>query len=146
MKETKRQLLLYAGFLCSGLLVLGMITYPIWKHAPKWVEIKDPNTLISECAALLETQQAVEITMQTKDDFRLRSLPEEIWPDSIKKLKPVAVFPDEDHIKIHLHGGGIKRGWVYLVYPDKRTETVAPKGLVLYGNVAPGIFRYKTDG
>ena len=142
----KRQFLLFIGALCSGLLVLGMLLYPIWKHAPKWVEIKDPNILISECAALIETQEAVEITRQIKDNLRLRSLPEEIWPDSIKKLKPVAVFPDEDHIEIHLSGGGIKRGRGYLVYPDKRTETVARKGLVLYGNVAPGIFRYKTDG
>ena len=142
----KRQFLLFIGALCCGLLVLGMITYPIWKHAPKWVKIEDPNILISECAALLKTQQAVEITRQIKDNHRLRSLPEETWSDSIKRLKPVAVFPDEDHIKIHLHGGGIKRGRGYLVYPDKRTETVAPNGLVLYGNVAPGIFRYKTDG
>ena len=142
----KRQFLLFIGALCSGLLVLGMLLYPIWKHAPKWVEIKDPNILISECAALLKTQQAVEITRQIKDNHRLRSLPEETWSDSIKKLKPVAVYQGKDLIKIHLCGGGIKPGRGYLVYPDKRTETVARKGLVLYGNVAPGIFRYKTAG
>ena len=68
------------------------------------------------------------------------------WPESVKALNPRFVSVYENSLVITLSTGGINPAWGFLIYPDKRTDTTAPRGLVLLGRVNPGIFKYETDG
>jgi len=128
------------------LVVIALLLYPIMKHRPRWVEIQDPNKLVAECEELLEHIGEIELG-------RYREIPEDKWPDSIRLLNATAKFPKpvfvsvviKDCVMITLHSGGIGPARGYLVYPDRRTKTVIPSGLVNHGCIHPGIFRYKTD-
>ena len=44
-----------------------------------------------------------------------------------------------------MSSGGIDAAFGYLIYPDKRSDTTAPLGLVLRDSISPGIFKYLTD-
>lgn len=127
-------------------LVLAVVAaiYPLYKHSPRWVQIQDPNRLLDECGQLLAGPEALSVIRESTEEQRSRGLPEKTWPSSVRNLRPVAVYATSDCILIHLHGGGPKPARGYLVYPDGRSKTVAPPGLVLHGCVDAGIFRYRT--
>ncbi len=118
--------------ICCGLLALGVFffIYPIVKVSrPHWPKINDPNQLIAECSKLMPSSEEI-----SKSE----------WPESVKALNPRLVSVHENSLVITLSGGGINAAWGFLIYPDKRIETAAPRSRRILGIEHPGIFRYET--
>jgi len=111
-------------------LVVILFIYPIIKVSrPHWPKINDPNRLISECSKLMVNEGIIS---------------KREWPESVKALNPRSVSARENYLVLTISSGGIDAAWGYLIYPDKRSETVAPRGIRILGIEHPGIFRYET--
>ena len=127
---TKRILLINS--LVCGFFALGafLLIYPIVKVSrPHWPKINDPNLLIAECSKLIVNDGEI-----SKSE----------WPESVKALNPISISVYENSLAAIISSGGIDAAWGYLIYPDKRTETVPPGGKRILGIEHPGIFRYET--
>jgi hypothetical protein len=144
MKTRPRDIVIAARF---GLaLVVGYGCYllsALLGSSVEWPPVNDPAVLLRECATLLDhAGQAIEPNS-------VRSIPGQVeepnWPASVRSLKPVRVYARKGYVGVMISTGGIGPAWGYLVYPDGRSETAAPSGLLIRSLVCPGLFRYVTD-
>jgi hypothetical protein len=126
-----KKTLLISSLGCGLVLLVILLVYPIVNTGrPRWPKINDPNQFIVECSKLMASNGEISKSK---------------WPESLKALNPKFVSAHVNYLKVTLSGGGIDSAWGFLIYPDKRTVTTAPRGLVLNGRVNPGVFKYETS-
>lgn len=107
----------------------GIIFYEAFSDiGPHWPPISNPSILLQECKPLLRDYPGI--------------IKDVNWPESIKQFSPVAVIGNKTFVDITISGGGIGPSNGYLVYPDSRSNTSAPYGYIIKGQISPGIFKF----
>lgn len=131
--KTKPRDIKIAFYVCFALIAVYYVSMLwIWVRAstPVWPPVSNPNTLLTECATLVDRPGQVE---------------EPNWPPSVQSFNPRGVYVLDDCVAVTISGGGIGAGWGYLVYPDGRSDTTPPSELLIHEYVCPGLFKYVND-
>lgn len=108
-----------------------------------WPRIDNAEILVKDCKTLILQKSLGKLEFNPRKSYFSEGLIEEYWPDSIKKLKPRAVYIEEGYVSILISTGGIDPSWGYLVLPENSKKLEKLNHIRIYDTKNENIYKWE---